>query len=160
MLYYNLKKLAVIGGFAIVAVVAIYIFALLGARPETPNEAAEQIVEQTADAAIQQPQATEQASSSLPAGVSEAFCGRYADLPEDVVPCQPALDYVIQNYGSDISDISSFGLVAQAADGTVMPFVAGQPIVEGARLMWLASSHQSGAVLLDAKDLSVIKEKT
>ncbi|MBI2141646.1 hypothetical protein HYU16_04470 [Candidatus Woesearchaeota archaeon] len=156
MLYDNLKKLAVIGIFAVAAVVAIYIFALFGARPATPNETAEQ----AAEIAAQPSQATEPAEParpSLPAGVTQAICEKYADIPDDVVPCQPALDFVIQNYGSDIS---SFGLMAEAADGTIRPFVAGQPVAEGTKLVWLASSHQSGAVLLDAKDLSVAKEKT
>lgn len=167
MLYDNIRKLAVIGGFAVAAVVALYLFTLLGVskqpqQSQTLMEVADQAgkTSEAAEIAAQLPEPTEQASPLPPPGFVQGLCDKYADLPDDVVPCQPALDFVIQNYGSDVSGISSFGLMAEAAGGTVTPFVAGQPIAEGTRLMWLASSHDSGAVLLDAKDLSVVKEKT
>lgn len=167
MLYDNLKKLAVIGGFAVAAVVVLYLFTLFGVskqpqQSQTPVETADQAGKISgaakAEIAAQPPEATEPARPLPPPGFTEAICEKYSDLPEDVVPCKPALDFVIQSYGDDISDISSFGLMAEAADGTVTPFTTGQPIAEGARLMWLASSHDSGAVLLDARDLSLVKK--
>ena len=102
-------------------------------------------------------QAPAPVTSSLPQGIAQAICDKYVDLPEDVVPCQPALDFVIQNYGSDIF---SFALMIETADGAIKPFAAGQRLAEGARLIWLTSFHTSGAVFLDAKDLSVVREIT
>ena len=148
------KGLLVLGAFAVVAVAALLLFSVLSDKPTVDANEQMKSAEVQAEA---QAEAPAPVKAAMPEGIAQAICDKYANLPEDVVPCQPALDFVIQNYGGDII---SFGLFVQAADRTVKPFTAGQPVAEGARLIWLASFHTSGAVFLDAKDLAVIKGKT
>lgn len=168
MVKLSIKGLLALGAFAIAAVVALYLFTLLGS-----GEQQKQLVGE----AGQQPQAQAQAVDELakfypPDEVLNSLCSRYPDLPVGVVPCREAYDFVIKIYKASIV---SFSLFIEDADGGMKLFTAGQPVAEGTRLLWYAALESGPAfkpvganasppsykgVFLDAKDLSLVKEKT
>lgn len=169
----GLKKLFVLGAFVIIGVIILYLFTLFGGKEKPAGESGQVQIVQTAGVseAGQQAQAVDESAKFYPPDeVLASLCSKYSSLPDGVVPCREAYDFVIKNYKASIA---SFSLLTEGANGRKKPFAAGQPVAEGARLLWYAVLEPGPAfkpiganasppsykgVFLDAKDLSAVKE--
>ena len=97
----NLKKLLVLGAFAITGIVALYLFALLSGEEKPAGEGGQvQIIQapEEAQQAVQQAQAVDEAQFYPPDEILASICSQYSNLPADVVPCRDAYDFVIKAY--------------------------------------------------------------
>ncbi len=174
MVHLTPKGLLALGIFTVAAVAALYIFTLISSSgekqpslpPAPPAPHTESLSEPAEEAGKQNE------------WLASLFCSKYKSqkLPEDIVPCSEAAEFLAKNYGSG-SDLSFLSLLVQTRDGRRMPFTeAGQAGAE--RLLWFAtfepvwqtvtahganittaSTGETKTVILDARDLSVIQVK-
>ncbi|MBI2550549.1 hypothetical protein HYV83_05220 [Candidatus Woesearchaeota archaeon] len=179
----GIKKLFVLVAFVIVGVSVLYLFTLFGGKEKPADETEQVQIVQVSEAEAQPPVQQAQAVNEFdefakfypPDEVLASLCSQYSNLPVDVVPCRNAYDFVIKNYKASIV---SFSLLLQASNGRLQPLAAGQPATaaagtpQGARLVWYAVLEEKPAfsalgsnetfarkaVIIDAKNLSVVKE--
>lgn len=176
MVHLTPKSLLALGVFTVAAVAALYVFALISgsgekqqsplpAQPALPAESAESLSE-PAEQAVKQDE-----------WLASLFCSKYKsqELPEGVVPCSEAAEFLAKNYGSGLG-LSSLSLLLQTRDGRRMLFTEASQ-AEAERILWFAtfepalpmvhganittaSTEGTKTVIIDARDLSVVQEKT
>lgn len=143
-----------------VAVVTLLIFSLIGANQKPTESTPAQEPEAGKIEVVQAPSVVTSSTlgpSWMPDEVKAARCKNYASLPSGIVPCREALEFVLENYGSNFH---VFGLVAEDASGKKKPATG----TEQGKLFWFALTETTPSpgqnatakpVYLDATDLSV-----
>ncbi|MBI3036700.1 hypothetical protein HYY73_03010 [Candidatus Woesearchaeota archaeon] len=171
------KKFLVLGAFALTGIVFLYVFTLLSGGGQPAGSTApgtEGVSVATEQHSEPLPAKTETQSPFLPQAIFKATCAKYSDLPPDVVPCEQAYEFMLKNHDAGTSGL---WLMYEAQDGSLKQLVGSESEINAViaagvkRLMWYAvsetepytvtGSNTTSAtkyVLLDARNLSVIKE--